>query len=98
MGLGKTAQATAALWWQAHFAGAGPFLVVAPLTTLGHWAREIATWTPLHCVTYAGSAADREVCRGTEWWREGETPWEDDGGAPDARARARLALHPPPRV
>lgn len=23
----------------------GPFLVVAPLTTLGHWQREIETWT-----------------------------------------------------
>ena len=46
MGLGKTAQAIAVLEYQRQVSGArGPFLVVAPLTTLGHWAREIVTWT-----------------------------------------------------
>ena len=25
----------------------GPFLLVAPLTTLGHWQREIRTWTDM---------------------------------------------------
>ena len=37
----------------------GPFLVVAPLTTLGHWLREIQTWTDLDVVQYTGSGADR---------------------------------------
>ena len=27
----------------------GPFLVVAPLTTLGHWRREIETCAPTPC-------------------------------------------------
>ena len=46
MGLGKTAQSIAALEYQRQVFGTrGPFLVVAPLTTLGHWAREIVTWT-----------------------------------------------------
>lgn len=36
-----------------------PFLVVAPLTTLGHWVREIETWTDLNVVQYTGSGADR---------------------------------------
>jgi hypothetical protein len=36
MGLGKTAQSIAALEFQRQFAAsAGPFLVIAPLTTLG---------------------------------------------------------------
>lgn len=46
MGLGKTAQSIAVLEYQRQILGIrGPFLVVAPLTTLGHWIREIETWT-----------------------------------------------------
>lgn len=37
------------------------FAVIAPLTTLGHWQREIETWTDMNCVVYAGGAADREL-------------------------------------
>ena len=44
--------------------------VIAPLTTLGHWQREIETWTDMNCVVYAGSAPDREVIQvGTPGWR-----------------------------
>jgi chromodomain-helicase-DNA-binding protein 7 len=51
MGLGKTAQAIAVLAYQRQFAASrGPFLVIAPLTTLGHWQREIQTWTDMDCV------------------------------------------------
>ena len=50
MGLGKTAQSTAVL---EHIRltqlTAKPFMVVAPLTTLGHWKREIETWTDMVC-------------------------------------------------
>lgn len=41
---------------------AQPFLVIAPLTTLGHWKREIENWTDMNVVSYEGSAADRELC------------------------------------
>ncbi|KAL4858846.1 Chromodomain-helicase-DNA-binding protein 6 [Chlorella vulgaris] len=62
MGLGKTAQAISVLAFQKQFGGCrGPFLVIAPLTTLGHWQREIETWTDMNCVVYAGSQADREL-------------------------------------
>lgn len=48
MGLGKTAQSISVLAYQRQFAGSrGPFLVIAPLTTLGHWQREIETWTDM---------------------------------------------------
>lgn len=48
MGLGKTAQSIAVMSWLHQYAGAAaPCLVVAPLTTLGHWKREIETWTDL---------------------------------------------------
>jgi SNF2 family DNA or RNA helicase len=38
----------------------GPFLVVAPLTTLGHWRREIETWTHMNAVCFMGSRDDRK--------------------------------------
>ena len=45
-GLGKTAQSIATLEFQRQFLGIrGPHIVIAPLTTLGHWQREIETWT-----------------------------------------------------
>jgi SNF2-related domain len=48
MGLGKTAQSIAVIAWLRQYGGvAAPVMVVAPLTTLGHWQREIATWTGL---------------------------------------------------
>ena len=47
-GLGKTAQSIATLAFQAQFLGMlGPHIVIAPLTTLGHWKREIQTWTDM---------------------------------------------------
>lgn len=46
MGLGKTAQSIAVMAWLKQYGQvSGPFMVVAPLTTLGHWQREIETWT-----------------------------------------------------
>lgn len=36
-----------------------PLAVIAPLTTLGHWQREVETWTDMNCVVYAGTAQDR---------------------------------------
>jgi SNF2 family DNA or RNA helicase len=40
-----------------------PMLVVAPLTTLEHWRREIETWTAMNVVCYMGGREDREVRR-----------------------------------
>lgn len=48
MGLGKTAQSISTLECIRQRGGVqGPFLLVAPLTTLGHWQREIETWTDM---------------------------------------------------
>lgn len=70
MGLGKTAQSISALECLRRVGGVGrgPFLLVAPLTTLGHWQREVETWTDMYCVAYTGSGADKEVCRAHEFW------------------------------
>jgi SNF2 family DNA or RNA helicase len=39
----------------------GPFLVIAPLTTLGHWRREMETWTDMNVVLFSGNKDDRKV-------------------------------------
>jgi SNF2 family DNA or RNA helicase len=63
MGLGKTIQAVS-FCQQLHTQyGLGPFLVVAPLSTLQHWYREFTSWTHLNAVVYHGSAADRAIIR-----------------------------------
>ena len=60
MGLGKTAQSISTLEFQRQLCDIpGPFLIVAPLTTLGHWQREVETWTSmvgLHCPVSHGRA------------------------------------------
>uniref|UniRef100_K3X0Z6 Uncharacterized protein n=1 Tax=Globisporangium ultimum (strain ATCC 200006 / CBS 805.95 / DAOM BR144) TaxID=431595 RepID=K3X0Z6_GLOUD len=62
MGLGKTVQATAILEHlrqREHIRG--PFLVVAPLATLGNWKREIETWTSMNCVVYHDSEGGADI-------------------------------------
>lgn len=46
---------------------AGPFLVVAPVSTLGHWQREVESLTDLYCVVYKGDATDRDTIRAHEF-------------------------------
>jgi len=46
----------------------GPFLVVAPLSTLQHWYREFSSWTDLNAVVYAGVMEDRRVIRDYEFY------------------------------
>ncbi|KAE9345020.1 Chromodomain-helicase-DNA-binding protein 7 [Phytophthora fragariae] len=62
MGLGKTVQATSILEHlrQREFIR-GPFLVVAPLATLGNWKREIETWTSMNCVVYHDSEGGSDI-------------------------------------
>lgn len=72
MGLGKTAQAVALLHHLFHFENdRGPFLVVAPLSTLPHWKREFDSWTQLNTVLYhdgQGGKVTRDFIRRFEWY------------------------------
>ncbi|GAB0496128.1 hypothetical protein MMPV_007438 [Pyropia vietnamensis] len=75
MGLGKTIQSVSLL----HFLFTernirGPFLVLAPLSTLGHWAREIDTWTGLNAIVYHGNSESRNVIHRHEWVVPGQVP------------------------
>ena len=68
MGLGKTVQ-TVGLFHYLHKIQhiRGPFLVVAPLSTIAHWRREVETWTDMYSVVYHGSQASRQMIRAREW-------------------------------
>ena len=62
MGLGKTVQSVAFLeLLYLRFHMRGPFLIVAPLSTIPHWQREFENWTDLNVILYHGSAASRDV-------------------------------------
>ncbi|KAI9295913.1 hypothetical protein K502DRAFT_341381 [Neoconidiobolus thromboides FSU 785] len=65
MGLGKTVQSIALL---AHLAEThniwGPFLIVAPASTLHNWEQELTRFAPtFKLVPYWGSAKDRKILR-----------------------------------
>ncbi|KAF0977864.1 hypothetical protein FDP41_003186 [Naegleria fowleri] len=64
MGLGKTIQ-TIGLFCHLYEKGVkGPFLVVAPLSTVSNWVNEIDKWAPeLGCVLYHGNKDDRAMIR-----------------------------------
>ncbi|KAJ5263557.1 Helicase C-terminal [Penicillium angulare] len=65
MGLGKTIQSISVMAYLAEFHNIwGPFLVIAPASTLHNWQQEIARFVPdLKVLPYWGNAKDRKVLR-----------------------------------
>lgn len=65
MGLGKTVQSISVMAYLAEVHNIwGPFLVIAPASTLHNWQQEIARFVPqLKALPYWGSAKDRKVLR-----------------------------------
>jgi SNF2 family DNA or RNA helicase len=45
----------------------GPFLIVAPLSTLPHWQREFEAWSNMNCIVYHGNESARSLMRQLEW-------------------------------
>eukprot|EP00004_Rigifila_ramosa_P023592 TRINITY_DN6646_c0_g1_i1.p1 TRINITY_DN6646_c0_g1~~TRINITY_DN6646_c0_g1_i1.p1 ORF type:complete len:1934 (+),score=399.24 TRINITY_DN6646_c0_g1_i1:667-5802(+) len=76
MGLGKTIQTVATLDYLFRYQKIrGPFLIVAPLSTIAQWQREVETWTEMNAVVYHGSAEARRIIRDYEFfYREKERP------------------------
>jgi chromodomain-helicase-DNA-binding protein 7 len=71
MGLGKTIQSLALLdYLHNSNINHGPFLVIAPLTTLSHWKKVADEWTHLNAVLYYDSASGdgRSALRQYEWF------------------------------
>ena len=68
MGLGKTAQVIAVCrFMQQYYNVRGPFLIVAPLSTVGHWQREFETWTDMNAVIFHGTQEARDAIREYEF-------------------------------
>ena len=64
MGLGKTLQAISFLAHLREMGTLGPFLIVAPLTTLSNWVSEIERFTPdIPVVLYHGTPTERLYIR-----------------------------------
>jgi len=87
MGLGKTIQVIALfahLWANGVN---GPFLVVAPLSTIGNWVREVQQWAPeLPVVKYHGNKQEREEVRKKSLGRK------RDGGYPVVVTSYEIAM------
>ncbi|KAM3604435.1 uncharacterized protein V6R79_011007 [Siganus canaliculatus] len=68
MGLGKTIQSITLLS-EIYAAGIqGPFLVIAPLSTITNWEREFSTWTTMNAIVYHGSLASRQMIQQYEMY------------------------------
>lgn len=68
MGLGKTIQSITFLFEMYMKGIEGPFLVIAPLSTIPNWEREFRTWTELNVVVYHGSQASRKTIQAYEMY------------------------------
>ena len=85
MGLGKTIQVASFINLLASESQIrGPYLIIAPLSTITHWLRECSGWTDLNAIIYHGSARDREVLR------EYEMPFESDRPKESSELREKL--------
>ena len=62
-GLGKTVQVVALLSHLKHVGVRGPYIVVAPLSTLCNWVNEVRRWTTMNVVMYHGSKERRREIR-----------------------------------
>ena len=63
MGLGKTIQSITFLS-EIFLRGIhGPFLIIAPLSTITNWEREFRTWTEMNAIVYHGSQISRQMIR-----------------------------------
>ncbi|XP_041698805.2 chromodomain-helicase-DNA-binding protein 8-like isoform X2 [Coregonus clupeaformis] len=68
MGLGKTIQSISLLSEVFGAGVQGPFLVIAPLSTITNWEREFANWTDMNAIVYHGSLASRQMIQQYEMY------------------------------
>ncbi|XP_035634368.1 chromodomain-helicase-DNA-binding protein 6 isoform X1 [Oncorhynchus keta] len=61
MGLGKTIQSITFLFEMFSMGLRGPFLIIAPLSTITNWEREFRTWTEINVIVYHGSQISRQM-------------------------------------
>lgn len=79
MGLGKTIQSITFLFEIFLMGLRGPFLIIAPLSTITNWEREFRTWTEMNVIVYHGSQISRQMIMQYEtYYRDeqvGQTEW-----------------------
>ncbi|XP_010778613.1 chromodomain-helicase-DNA-binding protein 9-like [Notothenia coriiceps] len=68
MGLGKTIQSITFLEEICRVGIKGPFLIIAPLSTIANWEREFRTWTYLNVIVYHGSMVSRQMLQQYEMY------------------------------
>lgn len=69
MGLGKTVQTVSMLWYLFKYRNIrGPFMIIAPLSTIPHWRRELENWTDMNCIVYHGNSEARQNIRDYEFY------------------------------
>ncbi|KAJ9642828.1 putative DNA helicase ino80 [Coniosporium tulheliwenetii] len=78
MGLGKTVQSISVMAYLAEVHGIwGPFLVIAPASTLHNWEQEIRKFVPkMKVLPYWGNAKDRKVLR--KFWDRKHITYRED--------------------
>ncbi|XP_041060491.1 chromodomain-helicase-DNA-binding protein 6 isoform X1 [Carcharodon carcharias] len=76
MGLGKTIQSITFLYEIYLMGIRGPFLIIAPLSTIANWEREFRTWTEVNVIVYHGSQISRQMIH------QYEMHYKDSEGAP----------------
>uniref|UniRef100_A0A182LWG1 DNA helicase n=1 Tax=Anopheles culicifacies TaxID=139723 RepID=A0A182LWG1_9DIPT len=73
MGLGKTIQSLTFVNSVYEYGIRGPFLVIAPLSTIPNWQREFEGWTEMNVIVYHGSATSRQMIQDYEVYYRTET-------------------------
>lgn len=72
MGLGKTIQSLTfvnAVW---EYGIRGPFLIIAPLSTIPNWQREFEAWTDMNVIVYHGSQQSKSMLQEYEFYFKNE--------------------------
>lgn len=99
MGLGKTIQSITFLS-EIFLRGIhGPFLIIAPLSTITNWEREFRTWTEMNAIVYHGSQISRQMIQQYEMvYRDAQVgPRSSQSpGAACHRAHSSLSTPCPP--
>ncbi|XP_038222216.1 chromodomain-helicase-DNA-binding protein 7-like isoform X1 [Zerene cesonia] len=72
MGLGKTIQSLTFVNSVWEYGIRGPFLIIAPLSTIPNWQREFEGWTDMNVIVYHGSQQSKSMIQEYEFFYKNE--------------------------
>ncbi|XP_055681908.1 uncharacterized protein LOC129789277 isoform X4 [Lutzomyia longipalpis] len=73
MGLGKTIQSLTFIHSVYEYGIRGPFLVIAPLSTIPNWQREFEAWTDMNVIVYHGSVTSKQMIQEYEFYYKNDS-------------------------